>query len=197
MKGKMILVLGGARSGKSDFAERQAVQLGKRVVYIATSAVKDGEMAERVQKHQARRPASWETVEEEKNVIDVIRRGHKGDVYLLDCVTLWITNLILDECTPLPDAPASYEDVPVSSEKEAWILKQANLLGDSVSNGADLIVVSNETGLGLVPEYPLGRVFRDLTGKVNQILASKAEEVYFVIAGLPLRIKPFAGLKME
>ena len=70
-------------------------------------------------------------------------------------------------------------------------------MGDSVSNGADLIVVSNETGLGLVPEYPLGRVFRDLTGKVNQILASKAEEVYFVIAGLPLRIKPFAGLKME
>lgn len=192
MKGKLILVLGGARSGKSDFAEKQAVRLGKRVVYIATAAVKDGEMAERVQKHKARRPASWETVEEEKNVIDVIRKGHKGDVYLLDCVTLWITNLLLDESSPFPDVPASYEDVPVSSKKEAWILEQAHLLGESVSNGADLIIVANETGLGLVPEYPLGRVFRDLAGKVNQILASKAEEVYFIIAGLPLRLKPFA-----
>ena len=126
MKGKMILVLGGARSGKSDFAERQAVQLGKRVVYIATSAVKDGEWRNGC-KNTKRGGLLPGKQLKRKNVIDVIRRGHKGDVYLLDCVTLWITNLLLDECTPLPDAPASYEDVPVSSEKEAWILKQANL----------------------------------------------------------------------
>lgn len=150
-------------------------------------------MAERVQKHRARRPATWETVEEEKNVIDVIRKGQKGDVFILDCVTLWLTNLLLDQCPPFQDVPAPSENVPVSSKKEAWILEQAHLLGDSVSNGADLIMVSNETGLGLVPENPLARTFRDLAGKVNQILASKADEVYFIIAGLPLRIKPFTG----
>ncbi|HPU36257.1 MAG TPA: bifunctional adenosylcobinamide kinase/adenosylcobinamide-phosphate guanylyltransferase [Bacillota bacterium] len=193
MRGKLILVLGGARSGKSNFAEQQALRLGKRVTYIATAAVKDGEMAERVQKHRARRPATWETVEEEKNVIDVIRKGQKGDVFILDCVTLWLTNLLLDQCPPFQDVPAPSENVPVSSKKEAWILEQAHLLGDSVSNGADLIMVSNETGLGLVPENPLARTFRDLAGKVNQILASKADEVYFIIAGLPLRIKPFTG----
>ncbi len=197
MKGKLILVLGGTRSGKSDFAEQQAVRLEKRVIYIATAAVKDGEMAKRVQKHRARRPASWETVEEEKNVIDVIRKGQKGDVFLLDCATLWVTNLLLDQCPPFQDVPASWEDVPVSPKKEAWILEQAHLLGDSVNNGADLIIVASETGLGLVPENPLARVFRDLAGKVNQILASKADEVYFIIAGLPLKIKPCAGLKME
>ncbi|NLW39137.1 MAG: bifunctional adenosylcobinamide kinase/adenosylcobinamide-phosphate guanylyltransferase [Peptococcaceae bacterium] len=193
MRGKLILVLGGARSGKSNFAEQQALRLGKRVTYIATAAIKDGEMAERVQKHRARRPATWETVEEEKNVIDVIRKGQKGDVFILDCVTLWLTNLLLDQCPPFQDVPAPSENVPVSSKKEAWILEQAHLLGDSVSNGADLIMVSNETGLGLVPENPLARTFRDLAGKVNQILASKADEVYFIIAGLPLRIKPFTG----
>ena len=193
MRGKLILVLGGARSGKSNFAEQQALRLGKRVTYIATAAIKDGEMAERVQKHRARRPATWETVEEEKNVIDVIRKGQKGDVFILDCVTLWLTNLLLDQCPPFQDVPAPSENVPVSSKKEAWILEQAHLLGVSVSNGADLIMVSNETGLGLVPENPLARTFRDLAGKVNQILASKADEVYFIIAGLPLRIKPFTG----
>ncbi|HOL68141.1 MAG TPA: bifunctional adenosylcobinamide kinase/adenosylcobinamide-phosphate guanylyltransferase, partial [bacterium] len=121
------------------------------------------------------------------------RKGQKGDVFILDCVTLWLTNLLLDQCPPFQDVPAPSENVPVSSKKEAWILEQAHLLGDSVSNGADLIMVSNETGLGLVPENPLARTFRDLAGKVNQILASKADEVYFIIAGLPLRIKPFTG----
>jgi adenosylcobinamide kinase/adenosylcobinamide-phosphate guanylyltransferase len=190
MKGKLILALGGARSGKSEFAEKHAVQLGKRVIYIATAAVRDVEMAGRVQKHKARRPASWETVEEEKNVIGVIENGRKDDVFLLDCATIWITNLLLDDCS-------SDQDDVSSSAKEALILEQASRLADSVKNGAHLIIVSNEVGLGLVPEYPLGRFFRDIAGKVNQILASKADEVYFIVAGLPLRIKPPAGVKME
>jgi adenosylcobinamide kinase/adenosylcobinamide-phosphate guanylyltransferase len=190
MKGKLILVLGGARSGKSDFAEKLAAGQGKRVVYIATAAVRDEEMAERIQKHKARRPSSWRTVEEEKNIADIIKNGGRGDLFLLDCATLWVTNLLLDHHASAPDAPGG-------PGKEDLILKQASLLGDSVNSGADLIIVANETGLGLVPEHPLGRVFRDLAGKVNQILAARAEEVYFIVAGLPLRIKPGAGLKME
>ncbi|OPZ74500.1 MAG: Bifunctional adenosylcobalamin biosynthesis protein CobP [Firmicutes bacterium ADurb.Bin456] len=185
MKGKLILILGGARSGKSDFAEKLAARLEKRVVYIATASARDEEMLKRIQKHKAKRPAFWKTVEEEKSIVDIVKSGGKGDLFLLDCATLWITNLLLDSNIPAPGAPGG----PL---KEEWILEQAALLGDSVNNGADLIIVANETGLGLVPEYPLGRNFRDLSGKVNQILAARAEEVYFIIAGLPLRIKPGA-----
>lgn len=189
MRGKLILTLGGSRSGKSEFAEKIAGRMGERVIYIATAAVRDGEMAERVRLHRERRPQSWETVEEEKNVLEVLGKGRKGDVFLLDCATIWITNLLLDESLPEPGAKPA--------EKNAYIMEQAARLADTVETGTHLIVVSNEVGLGLVPEYPLGRVFRDLAGKVNQLLASKANQVYFTVAGLPLEIKSLAMMKME
>lgn len=181
MNGKLVLVLGGSRSGKSEFAESIAGQMGGSVTYIATTAVRDREMADRVKLHRARRSQDWVTVEEEKDVSRVVSNGREGDVFLLDCVTVWITNLILDNQLTEQDLKAG--------EKERYIMEKVFQLTDTVENGAHLILVSNEVGLGLVPEYPLGRLFRDLAGKVNQVLAAKADQVYFVVAGLPLEIK--------
>lgn len=179
MKGKLVLVLGGSRSGKSEFAESIAGQMGGAVTYIATAAAGDREMADRVKLHRARRPRDWGTVEEEKDVSRVVSDGREGDVFLLDCVTVWITNLILD----------NQLSGQAFDEKEKYVMGRVFQLADAVENGAHLILVSNEVGLGLVPEYPLGRLFRDLAGKVNQVLAAKADQVYFVVAGLPLEIK--------
>ena len=181
MKGKLVLVLGGSRSGKSEFAESIAGQMGGAVTYIATTAVRDPEMADRVKIHRARRPQDWGTVEEEKDVSRVVSNGREGEVFLLDCVTVWITNLILDDQLTEQDLKAG--------EKERYVMEKVFQLADAVENGAHLILVSNEVGLGLVPEYPLGRLFRDLAGKVNQVLAARADQVYFVVAGLPLEIK--------
>lgn len=181
MKGKLVLVLGGSRSGKSAFAESLAGQMGDEVTYIATTAVRDREMSERVRIHRARRPQDWRTVEEEKNVVNVIGNGKKGDVFLLDCVTVWITNLLLDDQLTGQD--------PKTGAKEDVVMDQVFQLAAAVENGAHLILVSNEVGMGLVPEYQMGRLFRDLAGKVNQALAAKADQVYFVVAGLPLEIK--------
>lgn len=189
MKGKLILALGGSRSGKSELAEKIAASLGERIVYVATAAVRDDEMADRVRRHRERRPQSWETVEEEKNVIEEIRKGREGDVFLLDCASVWITNLLLDENVPKPGVG--------TVEKEAYIVAQATLLANTVESGVHLIVVSNEVGLGLVPEYPLGRIFRDVAGRVNQMLAAKADQVYFTVAGIPLEIKSISRAKME
>lgn len=187
MKGKLILVLGGARSGKSELAEKIASQLGEAVKYIATATVQDLEMAERIKLHQVRRPASWLTFEEPINILEVLKNGQKGDVFLLDCATLWLTNLLLAENLPRCEATAT--------EKKEYILELVQAAADSVNNGYNLIIVSSEVGLGLVPEYPLSRTFRDLAGKINQTLAAKADQVYITIAGLPLEIKSLSGQK--
>lgn len=184
MKGKLILIIGGARSGKSKFAEKVAISLGSKITYIATAASLDDEMAERIRLHQALRPKDWVTVEEQENVIEVILSGCKGDVFLLDCLTLWLTNILLDDQLPEPGT--------TKAEKELYIMEQAARIADAVESGVHLIVVSNEVGMGIVPESPLSRTFRDLAGKVNQVLASKAEHVYLVIAGLPLELKSIA-----
>jgi len=181
MKGKFVLVLGGSRSGKSEYAEEIAGRSGKRIIYIATAAVHDDEMAERVKIHQKRRPQNWVTVEEEKDVLDVLSQGGEGDTFLLDCATLWLTNLLLEQ--------QNSEMLIAPSDKETQILAQVARLSETVDNGADLIVVSSEVGLGLIPEHPLGRVFRDLAGKANQLLASRADSVYLLVAGIPMEIK--------
>jgi adenosylcobinamide kinase/adenosylcobinamide-phosphate guanylyltransferase len=181
MKGKLILVLGGSRSGKSEFAEKIAADTNKRVAYIATAAICDEEMAERVRLHQERRPDSWVTVEEETDIPGVLGKYGQGDALLLDCVTVWITNLLLAQ---------QQSDLKTASIKiEQYILGQVARIPEAVEYGADLIVVSSEVGLGLIPEYPLGRVFRDLVGKTNQLLASKADRVFLLVAGIPMELK--------
>lgn len=179
MKGKLTLVLGGSRSGKSEFAEKMAERSGKNVIYIATAAVRDEEMAERVKLHRKRRPENWVTVEEEIDVLGVLSRGGKGDVFLLDCATIWLTNLLFNEQHS-------------GNERDGngtRVLEEVARLTETVDKGLDLIVVSNEVGLGIVPEHPLGRLFRDLAGRANQVMAAKADSVYLVVAGIPVEIK--------
>ncbi len=188
MKGKLILVLGGSRSGKSEFAEKIAADTNKRVAYIATASICDEEMAKRVRLHQERRPGNWVTVEEEIDVPGVLGKYGQGDALLLDCVTVWITNLLTDQQSDQKTA---------SIKIEQHILEQAARITEAVEYGADLIVVSSEVGLGLIPEYPLGRIFRDLAGKVNQLLAAKADSVFLLVAGIPMEIKSDRQKKFE
>jgi adenosylcobinamide kinase / adenosylcobinamide-phosphate guanylyltransferase len=182
---KMVLVLGGARSGKSTFAEEYADSLGQRVLYVATAAPLDEEMKQRIQLHRDRRPAHWTTVEETKEVAQIISSMAKDyDVILIDCLTLLLTNLILDANFPEADT------VEISAIKEEAIMQEMTRLAKAAALAeTNVILVSNEAGLGLVPTYELGRFYRDNMGRANQTMASYADEVYFTIAGLPIEIK--------
>lgn len=165
--GKLILVLGGARSGKSSFAERLAARYDS-VTYLATGQVTDQEMAQRIARHQAQRPSSWQTVEEGYHPAAALRRAR--GVVLLDCVTFLISNHLLQD--------ESRCEETVLAELEALLHLEV-----------DVIAVSNEVGLGVVPEHHLARVFRDVQGRVNQFLASRAEKVYVCWAGIPVDVK--------
>lgn len=177
---RLVLVLGGARSGKSRVAETLAGKLGPRVVYLATAEVRDPEMAARIAHHRERRPASWRTVEAPTQVGQVLaREGKEVDVVLLDCLTLLANNLLL----PLGDDP-NPEEAEARLEGEI-----DSLLAAYEAGPASLVVVSNEVGWGLVPPYPLGRVYRDVLGRAHQRLAARADRVFLVVAGIPLDLK--------
>mgnify|MGYP001818291762 CR=1 FL=1 len=191
MTRELTLVLGGARSGKSSYAERLAARMGDRVLYLATAQAGDEEMQARIQKHQASRPTSWRTVDAPTGVGPAVRavlEAEEVDVVLVDCLTLLVTNCILQH---LPDPPSD-EDLDqldeTTAQKRVTVeldkLMQAFRAGD-----IPWIVVSNEVGLGLVPPYHLGRVFRDLQGWANQRMAKAADHVYYMIAGLPMDLK--------
>ncbi|AQS59289.1 bifunctional adenosylcobinamide kinase/adenosylcobinamide-phosphate guanylyltransferase [Desulforamulus ferrireducens] len=182
-EGKLTLVLGGTRSGKSSFAEKLAQGLGDRVLYLATAAVYDEEMAQRVKEHRRRRPASWVTIEETIDLAKVVEKyAQEYEVILIDCLTLWLTNLLLREAQS-----------DMGSVKEAFILQEVEKVAELCQNtAANVIIVSNEVGLGIVPDTPMGRQFRDLAGAANQIMARYAKAVYLVIAGLPVELKALA-----
>lgn len=168
------LVLGGARSGKSAFAQKMAetaAEAGEtRPILIATGQAFDDEMAGRIARHQADRGESWTTIEAPLALPEAITALPAAAVVVVDCLTLWMSNLMLDE-----------RDVEAA----------ASLLVEAVAAcPARLWLVSNEVGLGLVPETPLGRRFRDETGRLHQRLAQAVDQVYFVAAGLPLCLKP-------
>lgn len=178
--GRLILVLGGARSGKSTFARRLAQERGgDEVLFIATAEAGDEEMQRRIEKHRLERPTGWRTLEVGQHLGPAIL-AHAGDVkvVLVDCLTLLVSNLLLDA-----------ED-PFAPEVEAKVVAEVKGLANSAHRLAGhLIVISNEVGMGLVPPYPLGRAYRDLLGEANQLLAQQADEVYLLVAGIPLRIK--------
>lgn len=176
-RGRLILVLGGARSGKSTFAEELVKSKGGRVVYIATSQALDEEMEQRIRLHRERRPENWRTIEESLWVADKLA-DLEADVVLLDCLTLLVSNLLLDE------------EFAVEEDKSQAILAEITKLAQVArASQADVIVVSNEVGQGLVPTYPLGRLYRDVAGWANQIIARQADEVYMVIAGIPVELQ--------
>ena len=183
---KLMLVLGGSRSGKSEFAEQAAARMGGPVTYIATLAAGDEEMSRRVAAHRERRPTGWATVEESLDVPLRVREiGIKNGVILIDCLTGWISNLLLDEGLPCPGASAR--------EKEDYIVSRvADLAAAAADSRSSVLVVSSEVGMGLVPSYPLGRAFRDIAGRANRHLASAADEVYLVVAGLAVEIRSLA-----
>lgn len=178
--GKLILILGGARSGKSTFAEKLAQNLGgSEVMYLATAACLDEEMEQRVAYHRSSRPAEWKTVEETLKVAEVIDTYEGPEkVILLDCLTLLTTNLLLDE------------NFGFELGKEKAILEEFKRIIKAVQDfSGTVIMVSNEVGLGLVPSYELGREWRDVVGRVNQLVATSADEVHFTIAGIPVELK--------
>ncbi len=171
-RGANIVVIGGAKSGKSGFAlEKASLYPGKKA-YIATAQALDEEMAERIRKHRQQRPSGWETFEEPVEVSALIRSiAGSYEVILLDCLTLWLSNLILGNEEPVEGR--INELLATLSEKRK----------------AHLYLVSNEVGMGIVPDNALSRRFRDYAGSLNQQLSRAADEVYLVTAGIPMKIK--------
>ncbi|ACV63846.1 Adenosylcobinamide-phosphateguanylyltransferase [Desulfofarcimen acetoxidans DSM 771] len=186
MQGKLILVTGGSRSGKSSVAEHLAKKIGGSVVYIASAAALDEEMLRRVAKHRSARPAHWQTIEETHDIPRVLRHaGQSAEVILLDCLTLWISNLLLDD---------SLMGGKSDEEKEACIINRVDeLVQAALSVPAHVLVVSSEVGQGIVPEYPISRLYRDIVGLANQKLAFHADEVYLTVAGIPVELKSLAA----
>jgi adenosylcobinamide kinase/adenosylcobinamide-phosphate guanylyltransferase len=231
LSAQMVLILGGARSGKSTFAERLALQSGKSVAYIATATAGDEDMRERIKRHQAARPAHWCTIElqypqtdrrERENLmppaaplnsgnsnispptypvfasssfesgltIALRQASVQADVILLDCITLWLANGLF-----MYEDKYGWEQDPPLHEINEYIDRAVATIEDvlrvvaALDHRKTLVVVSNEVGLGIVPAYALGRLYRDALGRVNQRLASTATRVYLMVAGLGVNIK--------
>jgi len=180
----VTLVFGGARSGKSAYAERIARESGKEVVYVATSRAGDGEMATRIAHHRERRPPEWRTVEEELALAQTLRDWCAPQrLVLVDCLTLWLSNLMFCDGRDYPDVGAV--DLPASFHQERTAL--LDLLDGELPG--DLILVSNEIGMGIVPWGAISRSFVDEAGRLNQAVASRADRAVLVAAGLPLVLK--------
>lgn len=182
----MVFITGGARSGKSRFAE--SLCAGKNdVLYVATGIGFDDEMRERIVRHRSQRNPSWETIECYRNFSGELggRLACHGTI-ILDCVTLMINNImVVDSNVDWDCAGAAVVD-----SIEGEIVKEvSDFIAIAHEFNGETIIVSNELGLGLVPPSPLGRHYRDIAGKVNQLLASESEEVYFMVSGLPVKIK--------
>jgi adenosylcobinamide kinase/adenosylcobinamide-phosphate guanylyltransferase len=181
--GKIVFVLGGARSGKSAWAEERALErerAGASVVYLATCEHRpeDVEMSDRIARHRSHRPSTWRTTEEAYEIEEQASALVAGDVMLVDCLSLWVSNLLLE--TP--------EQGEVGTA-EAVLGRVRKFLHAARRSLGDVILVSNETGCGVVPPSRLGRLYRDILGWANQEAAKVADEVWFLVAGLPQRLK--------
>jgi len=182
---QLIFILGGARSGKSAYAQRLAEQIGgSSVAYVATAEAGDDEMRTRIATHRAERPAGWRTVEAPRLAgLDLAASAGDAQVVLLDCVTLLVSNAVI----------AAGDDVD-NSTAEASAGGEVDALLAAYSEGnATWIAISNEVGMGLVPPYPLGRVYRDALGRANQRIAAAAHRVLLLVAGLPWELKKPEG----
>ncbi|MBI2447644.1 MAG: bifunctional adenosylcobinamide kinase/adenosylcobinamide-phosphate guanylyltransferase [Candidatus Omnitrophica bacterium] len=182
--GKIVFVIGGARSGKSKFAMELAKKEAKEVVYIATTLAQDEEMKLRIKKHIKSRPKDWKTIEEPLDLPRAIRNiKGKGKVVLIDCITLYISNVLLK----------GYSEKKKPREINRlndWILEEAGKMVSAINASPHIfIIVSNEVGMSIVPENRLARLFRDIHGETNQIISRNAESVYMVVAGIPTKIK--------
>ena len=176
--GDLLLVTGGVRSGKSRYAVDRARTWGERVLYVATCQPADDEMWERVRRHQAERPTSWTTIESGPEIMPTIQtHGPKTDGILLDCLTLFVSSLLV--------AGAGEHEVVQGVDELCTTLRQVP---------RPSAIVTNEVGWGVVPETPLGRLFRDAAGRANQVAASHAHEVVLLVCGVPMVVKQRQGL---
>lgn len=179
---RLTFIVGGARSGKSDYAVRAAEAASGKVLFIATAQAVDDEMRSRIAAHQRRRPAAWELLEMPMGIGQHLLAHPPGaDVVLLDCLTLLISNTLLDAA---PDADRPDADA-VHAVVEHEVQAVLSAIDESRSHW---LVVSNEVGQGVVPAYPLGRLFRDILGRANKQFAEAADEVIWMIAGIPVPI---------
>jgi adenosylcobinamide kinase / adenosylcobinamide-phosphate guanylyltransferase len=235
MTEKVTLILGGARSGKSALAEKLAAarkgDAGK-VLYVATLQPLDSEMRDRIKQHKASRPTTWRTLETPYNLADDLTNGWQGEqIILLDCLTLWTSNLLLRESEldrNFIEENAMYGEIYDDQPPQLETDREENITSDLQmtappppprpvappdytglekrittdlervvsfvrSQNCGLLLVSNEVGMGLVPPYPLGRVYRDILGRANQRLAALADEVFIVFAGIPVELKKLAA----
>lgn len=171
---KIVYICGGARSGKSTFALKLAKEKNLCVAFIATGEPKDKEMKERIAKHRLKRPKAWTTFEEPVDLAGLVNKVGTGfQVILIDCLTLWVSNLLLKK-TP----------------HEMIAQRAARLIEALRKTKATAVIVTNEVGLGIVPDNRLARDFRDIAGRINQLIASESDEAYFMISGIPVKIKP-------
>ncbi len=180
MSGKIILITGGARSGKSTFAERLASQIGHTIGYVATAEILDAEMQQRVELHQRRRPNHWLTIEAPFDAHKAIEKlAHSCDAILFDCITMYISNLLL----------AKHNSQFDNNNFISIMFEIDKLIEVSNSIQATVIFVTNEVGASIVPDNALARQYRDIAGAVNQKIASVAIDVYFVVCGVPVNLK--------
>jgi adenosylcobinamide kinase / adenosylcobinamide-phosphate guanylyltransferase len=178
------LIIGGARSGKSLLAERRATESGLHVVYIATARAEDAEMARRVAHHQSRRPAEWGNVEQPIHLAAALREHAAKDTCLLvDCLTLWLSNLFMAGRAAAQAEAGEAIDCPLLAGETQQLLDTLPALPGRI------ILVSNEVGSGIVPMHPVSRLFADEQGRLNQRVAALSTRVTLTVAGLPLEIK--------
>jgi adenosylcobinamide kinase/adenosylcobinamide-phosphate guanylyltransferase len=183
----VIFVIGGARSGKSTFAELKAKEYSEKVVYIATGVITDKAMADRVKRHRDQRPDTWHTLEMYRGFETLREKDEfmKSEVVLLDCITTMIGNFMVD--SKLNFDTCSLEEV---NELENKITQEVfSLIKVCRENDKKLIIVSNETGMGLVPPYFMGNYFRDMSGRVNNKIGAESDHMYFIFSGIPIKLK--------
>jgi len=183
--GKLILFLGGARSGKSTYAQNLAREHGGHIAFIATAQAGDPEMAARIAAHQRERPDAWRTLELPSRVAAAWQaQDIQADLAVLDCLTFLVTNILLQATVDI--------DQPDEEKATRMVAEEINGLIQLVTTSpCEWVVVSNEVGFGLVPPYPLGRLFRDTLGWANQRLAAIADQVFLLVAGIPIPIHPY------
>ncbi|MGL5279863.1 MAG: bifunctional adenosylcobinamide kinase/adenosylcobinamide-phosphate guanylyltransferase [Cetobacterium sp.] len=185
--GKIIYVTGGARSGKSSFAEKKVFQLNKEKIYVATAISFDEEMKERVRLHKIQRGENWVTIEAYRNLYKILEEYKDlNGVVLLDCLTNLVSNIMI------MDRNINWDKITqdIVKEVEEEIENEVQKLIDFIKNSSlDMVVVSNEVGMGLVPPYALGRYFRDIGGRINQLVGRECHEAYLIVSGLELKLK--------
>ena len=202
--GKVVLVTGGARSGKSAFAEAVAARARGGVLYVATAEACDAEMADRIARHRRQRPPHWTTAERPLDLVGAVACAPEGtSVVLVDCLSVWAANRLLAAGSGIgekvDDGPGDDGDANLAAWTEradkverAVAQEIAQLLATARSAAWSLLLVSNEVGSGVVPPSPLGRAYRDLLGRLNQAAAGGADEAYLVVAGLAVELKRLA-----